>query len=164
MAVLVEGISVVIKISSIERTLGSLSVFRENVVNRTYCDDGYIARVGFLNPSDVESFVSSLEEFGLVYQIDDCAIDLVVCDQLHGLMVDADWLQIFRCKIGEGITICAAKLLGSPDNETVKVPDGWSFRDSLSENFKFIPDGRVDKLMFLQEQDGVSTHVDLQSG
>ena len=58
MAILVEAISVVIKRSVIDQKFpGGWEAFVEDCPNRTLCADSALARVGFMTPVDVESYV-----------------------------------------------------------------------------------------------------------
>ena len=57
MAVLVEGISVIVRRDAIESKYdGGWDTFVDNVPNATLCADDEIARVGFMGPADVEAF------------------------------------------------------------------------------------------------------------
>jgi hypothetical protein len=62
MAVLVEGISVIIRVDSLLRFFpGGWEAFKEIVPNQTLCADNEIVRVGFMIPQDVKSFIDKLE-------------------------------------------------------------------------------------------------------
>ena len=92
MAVLVEGISVIVRKVRIDDTYPDRwEGFVSDCPNNTLCADSNIARVGFLDPDDVDSFCKQLETYGLVSQREGKAIDFVVADQLQGLTVDCDW-------------------------------------------------------------------------
>ncbi len=58
MAVLVEGISLVVRLEALQEKIpGGWEAFRSSVPNSTLCADGEVARVGFMSPADVEAFV-----------------------------------------------------------------------------------------------------------
>ena len=66
MAVLIEAISVVIKVKSI------LSIFNKNidkfesmVPNNTICSDNELYRIGFMSTSDAYNFIKDLEKVGI---------------------------------------------------------------------------------------------------
>lgn len=151
MAVLVEGISVLIRKDSIQNKIsGGDASFRLLIPNSTFCEDDQLARVGFLNPADVESFVDELENAGLTFMEDGRSVDITVCDQQRGLTTECDWLEFARLtmedgKVGaawmfEGKRIAAGIHMSSKNME-LATPLGWRFKDSLSEKFQFVPDG-----------------------
>ena len=66
MPVLAEALSVIIKKDSIDRLYkGGWNQFLLDCTNRTLCYDDDIARVGFMSPDDVGSFVNQMH---LVYK------------------------------------------------------------------------------------------------
>ena len=73
MTVLVEGISVVVRASALDRYPGGWSAFKAAVPNQTLCADGELIRVGFMHPADVQAYVSELEQLGLRYLVDGSA-------------------------------------------------------------------------------------------
>lgn len=97
MAVIAEGISVIIKASSItSKYPGGWKSFKDAVPNSTLCADSEIVRVGFKSPEDVESFVREMEKCGLAYLHEGKAEDLVVVDQIKGPMVVCDWIDFVK--------------------------------------------------------------------
>jgi hypothetical protein len=121
MAVLCEGISVIVRRDSIDsRFNGGWAAFEELVPNATLCTDGELARVGFMDPDSVQDFISELEIGGLVFDGeelrnaaelfgvaedglgDDLAHeDIAVVDQLRGLTRPCNWLEFGRFPVGE---------------------------------------------------------------
>src|ERR1700684_3709117 len=94
MAVLVEAISVVVRADAIaERLDGGWEAFVSLVPNQTLCEDGELARVGFMHPDDTKAFVGSLGAKGLIYIEGGKAMDLVVVDQQRGPLASADWIE-----------------------------------------------------------------------
>ena len=68
MAVLVEGISIVLRVTSLEELHpGGSERFIENSPNSTCCSDSELVRIGFMSPVETKSFVSQLSRFGFVY-------------------------------------------------------------------------------------------------
>lgn len=152
MAVLVEGISVVVRIDSIEAKFhGGYGAFVETVPNSTCCTDGELARVGFLNPDDTGSYIDVLKAKGLAFVRDDQPVDIAVVDQQHGSTVPCDWLEFARLPIGEeGDEVSACWLFDEPrdagwgiymkgESMNLATPAGWQFEGSLSHKFKFVP-------------------------
>ncbi len=63
MAVLVEAISIIIRRTAIDKKYpGGWDAFVKNAPNQTLCADKKIARLGFMSPFDVESFIKGLEK------------------------------------------------------------------------------------------------------
>ncbi len=82
MAVLIEGLSVVIRIDAIKaRYPGGWEAFAANAPKANCCWNGELARVGFMAPWDTKAFVQSLESLGLIHLVDGMARDMVVVDQ-----------------------------------------------------------------------------------
>ena len=102
MAVLVEAISVAVRLDAIDaRFVGGWAAFLASVPNRTLCADADLARVGFMAPEDVLAYVTELEAGGLVYLCKGEAQDLAVLDQLHGPTVNAPWLDFGTIYVDE---------------------------------------------------------------
>lgn len=48
---------------------------------------------------------------------------------------------------------------------TVATPEGWSYEDSLSANFKFVENEEMQKkLKFLRHEQGTDVYLDLATG
>jgi hypothetical protein len=136
MAVLVEGISVIIRRCKIEEVM-SWDEFQSLVPNATLCADDEIARVGFMGPADTKAFVQTLEAKGLRYLYDGKAKDVTVVDQQEGLMTPTPWLEVGHIELN-GNRIAAARLKDST-LKTVLTPDGWEYKGSLTQSFSFLP-------------------------
>jgi hypothetical protein len=163
MAVLVEAISVIVRLDAIERRFrGGWREFENVVPNGTLCADDKLARVGFMSPPDVESFVRHLEKGGLTFVKDGQAVDIAVVDQMRGLTMPSEWLEFAHLSLGEtGNKVAACWLFEGPriaagihmpsKSMTLATPEGWTYDDSLSANFKFVGNDEMDeKLKFLR--------------
>jgi len=149
MAVLVEAISVLVRKDSVRSKMaGGEERFRLLIPNATYCDDGELARVGFLHPTDVGSFIDELEDGGLTFMEEGKCVDLAVCDQQFGLTADCDWIEFCHLPIDGGKVAVAWIFEGerfgfgvhmSSASFELATPPGWQFEDSLSDKFQFIP-------------------------
>src|SRR6266550_370953 len=124
MAVLVECWSVVIQRWRIESNWpGGWEQFVRDCPNRTLCADGDLARVGFMHPDDLESYVKLLIEKGLVYQREtDQTIDFVVVDQ-YGPTCPCQWVVFGPLEV-DGNPVSACCRVGSND-QVVVTPPGW---------------------------------------
>src|SRR4051794_22231679 len=142
MAVLVEAVSVVVRLQSIiERFPGAWEGFKGGAPNATLCSDNELVRVGFMSPEDVGSFVKSLEVRGLVHLHGGEAVDVVVVDQLAG--------PTSRCghvNLGGNPKkrVAACRLAGASAMQ-VFTPEGWAFEHSLSQTYGFVPSGSEEK-------------------
>jgi hypothetical protein len=166
MAVLIEGISVVIRADAIlNKFQGGWDGFVNIVPNETLCADGEIARVGFMTRHDVESFVKGLQSIGLEFLRDGEAIDIAVADQLRGITSTCSWLEFGHTDMdNNGHRIAACRMKGSEVMEIVTPPE-WKFENSLSATFGLVPDGQVEKSMkFLRHEGGMDVYLNLLAG
>lgn len=165
MAVLVEAISVIVRRNAItERFSGGWRRFIATVPNSTLCSDEGLARVGFMSPPDVEAYVSRLEKGGLTFVRDGQAVDMAVVDQMRGPTMPAEWLEFARLSLGgtenkvaacwlfEGPRVVAG--IHMPTNGmSIATPDGWTYEDSLSANFKFVEnEATQENMTFLRHE------------
>lgn len=164
MAVLVEGISVVVLKGRIDETYpNGWKGFSSDCPNQTLCADSDLARIGFMSPDDVGGFCEHLEQYGFIFQRDNKCIDLAVVDQLQGPTVDCDWLEFGHVELN-GNQVAACHLSGSEDN-TIITPEGWKFEESLSAKHTFVPNESVDEnLKFLRSEDGMDVFLNLRTG
>jgi hypothetical protein len=164
MAVLIEAISLVIKREAIQRDFaGGWEAFLSSVPNGSFCSDEDLARVGFMDPTDVRAYVAALEAHGLTFQQEGMAVDLAVVDQLRGTTIPAPWLEIGRFHInGWHIVACWPK--GStPDG--ISFPAGWQYEGSISQRSNFVADeDRDDRVKFLRREDDIDVYEDLRTG
>lgn len=167
MAILVEGISVIVKVSAIqEKVNGDWKSFVGLVPNKTLCSDNEIARVGFMAPDDVKQFVDKLEENGLTFQINNQAIDIAVVDQIHGPTVKCGWLEFGHINLDNApnMRIAACRLIGSNEDQ-IFMPEDWQYENSLSASYGFVPDGQISKsLKFLRHENSVDVYLNEMTG
>ena len=167
MAVLIEAISVVIRLVTIEsRYPGGWAAFVADAPNQTLCADENLARFGFMQPSDMERFVAHLKQYGIEYIKDGIAQDLVVVDQQRGPLASCPWIEFGHVSIGsaESHPVAAARISGDTLNKVI-TPDGWDFNGSLSQTFGFVPAGHENKsLRFLRHEDGIDVYFNEMTG
>ena len=167
MAVLIEAISVVIQIDVLhQRYPGGWGAFAGAVPNRTLCADGELARIGFMVPSDVESYVTAFGAQDILYQVQGKARDLVVVDQMRGPMVACDWIEFGHLNLDndQAKRVAACRKSGSLINH-IATPDGWTFGSSLSSSFGFTPSGQECKsLKFLRREQGLEVYLNELTG
>jgi hypothetical protein len=165
MAVLVEGISPIIRVQAIhDRFAGGWTAFDDSVPNNTLCSDNEVARVGFMTPQDCEAFVGLLERRGLTFLRDGQSQDIAVAVQDSGLTAPCDWLEVGRIELKPGQTVTAAWLKGTAI-ENVFCPANWTYEKSLSRQYAVAPVENDEKtLKFLRHQDGLDVYLDLSTG
>ena len=152
MAVLVEAISVLVKVAALyDRFPGGWEGFRDAAPNATLCCDGDLARIGFMAPQDVGAVIERLGGHGLVFLADGAAV--AVADQQRGLTTRCDGIECGHVTIG-GNRITAARLARST-KDTVATPNGWRFEGSPSQTFGFVPgDSLGHSLELVRAEDG----------
>ena len=168
MAVLVEGISVVIRNEAITSGYeGGMRAFAAEVPNLTLCSDGELTRVGFTNPVDVKAYVQLLERRGLRYVEQNAAVDLVVVDQRSGFLAKCSWAG-FGHSAWPGaperrVAVCYAIPTAHADG--IVVPETWKYEGSLSEQHRFVETDKLDETMkFLRHEEGVDVYLDPDTG
>ena len=166
MAVLVEGISVIIRRKTIEdRYPGGWDAYAANVPNKTLCADEEIARVGFMAPSDVDSYVKDLEGYGFQFLVSGQSKDIAVADQLRGLTAPCEWLEFGQVDLEGGSKRSSACRLKGSTSEVLITPEGWRFEGSLSQTFGFVPSEHTDRsLKFLRHENGIDVYLNEITG
>ena len=167
MAVLIEAISVIISVFAIEEKFpGGWSEFKAMVPNQTLCSDTEIARVGFMEPADVEAFIAELTTSSLIFLMQGSAIDIAVVDQQRGPTVQCDWLEVGHIDLGGNTShrVAAARLVNS-DISQIVTPDNWQFEGSLSHTFGFSPtESRKAGLNLLRVENGMEVYLNELTG
>ncbi len=154
MAVLVEAFSVVVKCKAIDLLLDEgWSTFVGLAPNETLCSDSQLASIAFRDPDDVDDFLESLQDAGLVFYKDGALIDMAVVHAFQGVAGNAPWLEFARLSVGQGgnkkVGACwlfegtrtGAGLHLPAWHMPFAVPEGWIYEGSWSENFLMNPDG-----------------------
>ncbi len=164
MAVLIEALNVIVKVSVLEaRYPGGLDGYTADCPNRTFCCDDRLTRVGFMHPHDVSAFLTILGKRGLVLFDRDGWRDAAVVDQHSAApTMPCDWLAIGPCDDG---------LLGAwaldPDEGPgdLRVPEGWQAEGSLSHSYGYVRlDEQHQRLRHERTQGGNDVYTDLETG
>lgn len=167
MAVLIEAISVLVKAQSVTNKYpGGWDQFRIEAPNQTLYADGELARIGFMNPIDVQKYVSLLESKGLVFQSNGHCKDIAIVDQQRGFTIPCLWAELGHVSIDpaqtQKISVCRLK---DSTQRLVSYPDGWDYENSLSRNYHFVPKENTDRdLEFIRKERGLSVHKHPLSG
>ena len=134
MAVLVEARSVIVRRDAIDDFLeGGWGGFLDLLPNPTLCTDGHLARVGFLHPTQVRHFNQDLQRLGLTVASEGRFVHAAVVDQMYGLTLPCDWLEIGRVPHEDGTEIGYCQLVDARHPRTpvtsfqqVAVHEGWT--------------------------------------
>ena len=167
MAVLIEGISVVLRVETVRsRYPGGWERFRADCPNNTFCSDGKLIRVGFMTPGDTQQFVESLGRFGIEFLRNGRAVDIAVADQQRGFTAPCDWAEFGRLGLSahgsKSVAACRAK--GGTFGE-LSIPLGWEYASSLSADFNFVETGHESEFVdFLRHEEGLDVYRDLATG
>ena len=164
MAVLVEALSVVIRVSTLEEKYpGGLDAYARECPNRTFCCDGQITRVGFMTPTDVRAFVMSLQRKGLEPFGDDCWNDVAVVDQQSTrTTAPCDWLMSGR-KFDGPVFACLKGDDAAPIE--IRVPVGWKYEGSLSQQYGYVPKEEMpERMVFLRSEGMQDFYLDRATG
>jgi hypothetical protein len=95
MAVSAMACSVIVRNHSVEaRFPGGMASFRGSCPNESFCTDGTISRIGFINTDDARIFIGRLVEAGLAPSIPQSASEIALVVQGHGFSSQCDWLQL----------------------------------------------------------------------
>lgn len=167
MAVLIEGISVVVRVDRITNNFrGGIEAFKTVIPNQNFCADEELVRIGFMAPDDARGFVSKLEDMGLHFLNERKAIDIVVVDQLCGPTTDCDWAEFGHIARNSQPSqkIAVIRMAGS-NIKQVAIPSWWEFEGSLSQSHGFVQTENLSKkYRFLRKEQGVEVYLDLETG
>lgn len=140
MAVLVEGISVIIRREVIESKYpGGWRLFEKDTPHKTLCADEQLVRVGFHTLQEVDAYLERIQQFGFIFMQDDQAVDMAVVHQLQGIASPCEWLEYGHVRLsGSGSRVAACRRKGAPVTR-LTTPEDWSYEGSLSELLRVNP-------------------------
>lgn len=139
MAVLIEAISVVVRLSDLkDKFPGGWEQFVREAPADMLCADSNVARVGFLDLAEAEAFVKRLTAHGLTFIAGGTSADIAVVDQATGPTTPVDWLEFGIVPFLDG-AVTVARMVGDTEN-MLMTPDGWKFERSLSRAAGLTPD------------------------
>lgn len=132
MAVLVESVSIVLRLDAIEQKFqGGAGAFQGIYGASSICSDGELVRMGAATPEAAQQLAKRLETQGLVHLRDGKAADFVVVDQLRGLMSPCDWCEYGAIMRGDQ-RLQAAQMKGT-QQKGLAIPLDWAFEYSHSD-------------------------------
>jgi len=156
MAVLVEGLSVVVRNDALLRKFhGGPRRFQEGLQDEAICFDNDLTCIHLRSPDEVERFIGWCESMGLTFATRGQAADIVVLDQRQGPTLPCTWIASSVLKIDDGENKCRACICWLADEAPpasgtrvpsmrfeIQTPVGWRVKGSLSESHVFVPNLR----------------------
>ena len=134
MAVLVEGLSVVVRNSALDKKFpGASSRFQDGLSDDPICFDDNLTCIHLASPDEVGAFVGWCEGAGLIFLANGVCVDIVVVDQRTGPTTDCEWIQYSRVPFNDSqprgrIAICWMATGGSQQGSGTVVSGGLKAR------------------------------------
>lgn len=155
MAVLIEGLSVVILREAIDgRYVGGWSRLLEDMPSRAFCADDSLLATAFAVPTDVKPWVSVLQVRGLRFLDGASAVDFAIVHQWHGPTSRCDWLRFGRVRTALPERLSACHHVDST-SRVIVVPGQWSYEQSIARQFGDAePSQELARLDYLRHHDG----------
>jgi hypothetical protein len=167
MAVLIEALSVVIRLETVaDKYPGGVEQYIEDCPNHSLCLDDDLVRVGFMTGCDALDFIRSLERLGFKHIGDYDEFDeLAVVDQHDGIVRPCDWLEYANVVIFKGdLRISVCKITGSAI-DSIAFPAGWVYENSLSKKTIALDPAEFDgRMTFLRREGNVYFYHDKVTG
>ena len=153
MAVLVEGLSVVVRNEALQRKFqGGSSRFQDGLSNESICFDNELTCVHLRSLDEVGGFIGWCESMGLAFAQGGESVDIVVIDQRQGPTLKCNWIAHSVLEVNDGEAKCMARICWfssdyHPSSGTrvpslkfdIAMPVGWRVSNSLSASHVFVP-------------------------
>ncbi|MGS2744744.1 hypothetical protein ACU6TU_14295 [Halomonas sp. LS-001] len=138
MAVLVEATAILVRGSAIEeKVAGGWGAFKAALPKCNVSSDDELVSISLIEPAEVRQLADKLAALGLGFTWDGHFEDIAFADQKRGLITQCDWLVFETVNIGIGGTppeVAICRLANSHSHE-LRVPEGWRYQGSLTEQF-----------------------------
>ncbi len=153
MAVLVEGLSIVVRNEALERKFqGGSARFQDGLSNESICFDNELTCVHLRSPDEVGGFIGWCESMGLTFALGGECVDIVVIDQRKGPTLKCNWIAHSVLEVDDDESKCMARVCWfSSDSHPgfgtrvpalqfeIAMPFGWRVSRSLSASHVFLP-------------------------
>jgi ketosteroid isomerase-like protein len=164
LAVLIEAISVIVKVSVLEKKYpGGALGYSEDSPNKTHCTDGRLTRIGFMCPTDAELFIERLGRHGLTAPDAGGLTDIVVIDQTAAApTIPCEWIEVgeFANGVLGAWTIDPADIPGE-----LFVPQSWDFENSLSQKPGYVAAAdQAEKFTYVGNDGARDVYIDRETG
>ncbi len=165
MAVLIEGVSIVVPFVTIERHHeGGLEDFFAWIEGFRYCQDGHLVAIHFKRAETVKEILGQLRERPLpLKDLSGAWFAIAVVHQIFAsALAPCKWLAIGRNADG-AVFACLKNQEQNPGK--VSVPEGWNFEGSLSQKLSHRPLDMVSDRFRLLRAEGLSNiYLDTKTG
>ena len=153
MAVLVEGLSVVVRNAALDKKFqGGAAMFQDGLCNEAICFDNDLTCVHLRSPDEVGAFIGWGEGMGLTAARNGECVDIVVIDQRQGPTLKCNWIAHSVLEVDDGDMKCMVRVCWlSSDRHPgfgtrvpslqfdIAMPPGWRVSGSLSQSHVFVP-------------------------
>lgn len=138
MAVLVEATAVLVRGAAVqEKVEGGWEALEAALPDCNVCSDDELVSISLVEPTEVRQLAEKLATLGLSFTWEGDFEDIAFADQKRGLITQCDWLVFETVNIGIGGTppeVAVCRLATSQSHE-LRVPEGWRYQGSLTEQF-----------------------------
>jgi len=160
MAVLILGVNVVIKVDVINRLYpNGIQGVEDECPNQTFCTDGNIARIGFMNFNDANAYTNKLKDYGMTHKISGICIDFTQFSGELGLEPGCDWINLDQDKIGYFF----AWLSGTEQGQII-LPAGFEPDPSKNSLIYYSPEDSEKYLEFVRVEGNIRVFRDTRTG
>ncbi len=157
MAVVIEAFTILVRNATLESKYpGGREAFARDCPNQTYCNDGALSRVAFMDSRDVQAFLQLLGKKGLTPSVEGRVVDAAVVSSSHGLHAHTcEWL-VFATYQG----VPVAWLDGTTPTSIVG-PPGYE----LGRSSSFITAAEAsERLEYLRTENEIQVYRDKKTG
>lgn len=165
MAVLIEAISVVVRLETIaDKYPGGVEQYVSDCPNNTLCMDKDITSVRFMTSGDANNFINGLVRDGLRCVTDGEYDEIAVVDQFDGFCMPCDWLDFTNSAGSKNIKrISACKIKGGPV-DCVSTPPEWHYETSLSKWAIHVNEDELARITLLRREGHFDVYMDRLTG
>jgi len=142
MAVLVEGVCLLLRCDAVSAHYpGGVPALAAECTAVLVCADEDLMALTFDDSDAAEDYLAELEQYGLRYLVQDMAADAVLADPHIGPVSPCGWVDYAQVVVeGNPRQRVAACAMPGSDVDTLRVPRGWTFTGSRSEQLRLAED------------------------
>lgn len=142
MAVLIEGVCLLLRCDAVERLYpGGVKALASACTAEAVCADDELMSLTFDDSDAAEDYLAELEQYGFRHLVNDLAIDAVLADPHLGPISPCGWADYGQVTIesdpNKRVAVCS--MPGAEVSELC-VPKGWRYKGSRSEELALAED------------------------
>ncbi|HET8935015.1 MAG TPA: hypothetical protein VFN67_16315 [Polyangiales bacterium] len=135
MAVLIEGVCLLLRCDAVERLYpGGVKALASSCTAEAVCADEELMSLTFDDSDAAEDYLAELEQYGFRHLVHDLAIDAVLADPHLGPISPCGWADYGQVTIesdpNKRVAVCS---MPGAEVSDLCVPRGWRFKGSRSE-------------------------------